>query len=320
VQGYGALISTIYDNATGTHPQTMLDPCHLAGGTFTQLRLSAVAISWSELATSTSLSTSVPATCVAPTAPLITHRYFGQLLKVSTITLASTKNFSLSSSPLTLQLLNAKGEPVGPPRVEQPSKKVTFTFTGKRLAAGFVLTSAGALHVGDTVVSQSGGGTSYQLDTNFQLAIDSSTWHLTATEDRFSVFKAVKLRPKAWLAAPASNGAVSNIRSASWGDTWVSLTLTKSSVLERSEAYLPGWRATALNDVTGTSVSLEVHRAGLIQSVRVPKGKWTIHFHYRAPYIEVSVAASAISWALILALVGGFVIKGRRRGNAKVLA
>ena len=44
VQGYGSLISTIYDNSTGTHPQAAIDPCRLADGTFTQLRLAAIAV------------------------------------------------------------------------------------------------------------------------------------------------------------------------------------------------------------------------------------------------------------------------------------
>ncbi len=39
VQGYGSLISNIYDNATGTHPQASLNACHLAEGMFVHLRL-----------------------------------------------------------------------------------------------------------------------------------------------------------------------------------------------------------------------------------------------------------------------------------------
>jgi uncharacterized membrane protein len=46
VQGYGSLISTNYDNSTGTHPQSAVDPCRLADGTFAQLRLSAIAVSF----------------------------------------------------------------------------------------------------------------------------------------------------------------------------------------------------------------------------------------------------------------------------------
>jgi len=320
VQGYGALISTIYDNSTGTHPQTMLNPCSLAKGTFTQLRLSAIAISGSELATTTTLASSVPTSCVAPITPRVTHRYFGQMLNVNTVTLTSTAGAAISSNSVTLQLLDAQGNPLGTPIVEQTAKVLSFRFAGNLVAAAFVVRSTSPLHIGDTVVSQNGGAPSFRLDTNFQLAIDSSTWHLTSTEDKFSVFRALKIQPKAYLTTPAAGGSVTNIRSASWGDTWVSVLLKKSSVLERSEEYLPGWRATAVNEVTGRSVNLVVHRSGLIQSVRVPEGTWTIHFHYHAPYIEASVAASAASWTLLLAVLVAFIFKRRRRGKDKVLA
>ncbi len=49
VQGYGSLISTIYDNSTGTHPQEQVNPCEIVRGTFTQLRLSAMAVTSSDL-------------------------------------------------------------------------------------------------------------------------------------------------------------------------------------------------------------------------------------------------------------------------------
>jgi hypothetical protein len=318
VQGYGALISTIYDDATGTHPQTMLNPCHLADGTFTQLRLSAVAISSSELATNTLIAPTVPRTCVPRTTPRVTHRYFGQLLHVTQITLTGVDKGTLSASPMRLQLLNGTGKPVGTVFTIKNGTVEGLTLSGATLAAGFVLSSPTPLHLGDTVVSQRGSGPSFQLDTPFQLAISSSVWRLSATQEKFSVFKAATLKPRVWLEGSTPTGTVTNVHSATWGDTWVTVALTKSSVLKRSEAYLPGWRATALNDVTGKSVDLDVHRAGLIESVRVPKGKWTIHFHYHAPYIEVSVATSAVSLILLLAVAGAYVAKRRRRGNAKV--
>ena len=79
--------------------------------------------------------------------------------------------------------------------------------------------------------------------------------------------------PRAWLVSPSA-GTVTNIRTALWGDAWVSVTLNTASVLERSEAYLPGWRATAVNDITGKVEQLKVMRAGLIEKVDVPQGKW----------------------------------------------
>ncbi|HVA52100.1 MAG TPA: hypothetical protein VNF05_01170 [Acidimicrobiales bacterium] len=324
VQGYGALISTLYDNATGTHPQATLNACHLADGTFTQLRLDAIAISASELATNSTLAKVVPPTCVPERTTPSTRRYFGQVLRVDYITMASTHGHPLSNGALTVQLLNGNGRPFGrvfhlrsPQGNGAKLQRAGFGFAATR-AAGFVVRSIGGVNVGDVVVTTHGGA-SYRLDTSFQLALSSTAWRLTSTEDGFSVFKAASLRPPVWLTSPA-NGHVSKIRSASWGDTWVNVTVKKSSVLERSEAYLPGWRATALNVTTGRSLELSVYRVGLIEGVRVPKGTWTIHFHYHAPYIEVSVAASAVSFVLLVGVATALDVRRRRRPDTKVLS
>jgi hypothetical protein len=323
VQGYGALISTLYDNATGTHPQATLNACHLADGTFTQLRLSAIAISGSELATSTILSRRVPPTCVPETTSPSTRRYFGQLTRVGSLAL-NGHGHALATGGLTVQLLNGRGVPFGrvytfhAKGVGAKIQSVGFDPLGAPLAAGFVVRSNGAVNVGDAVVTAK-DGSSYRLDTNFQLALSSSAWHLTSTDNGFSVFKATSLLPPVWLTSP-TNGHVSDIRSASWGDTWVKVSVTKSSLLERSEAYLPGWRATAVNTSTGRRVDLSVYRVGLIEGVRVPKGTWTIHYHYHAPYIEVSVAVSAASFVLLAGVMGGLGLMRRRRRAAMVLA
>ena len=322
VQGYGALISTLYDNATGTHPQATLNACHLADGTFAQLRLSAIAISSSELATSTRLEKSVPPTCVPATRSTSTRRYFGELLRVGSVEL-NGHGHALATGTLTVQLLNADGVPFGrlytihPKGAEARIQVVDFSPIGAPLAAGFVVRSNGVVNVGDAVMTTP-DGSSYRLDSNFQLALSSSSWRLSSTEDGFSVFKATSLLPPVWLTSP-TNGQVSDIRTASWGDTWVNVSVTKSSLLERSEAYLPGWRATAVNTSTGSVENLSVYRVGLIEGVRVPKGAWTIHYHYHAPYIEVSVAVSAASFVLLVAVMSGLGLMRRRRRATMVL-
>jgi hypothetical protein len=328
VQGYGALISTIYDDATGTHPQATLDACHLADGTFTQLRLNAIAISTTELATNTELTPTQSASCVVNKPELSTRRYFGQLLKVKSITIRGVEGNALSAGPFSIQLLNGRGvaiggalSEVGGPRGRATTsvRRATFSLEAPRLAAGFVVRSSSGVAVGGAAVATANGGPSYSLNDDFQLALSTTSWHLTSTQDGFSVLKAKSILPEAWLTSPSS-GRVTKIRSASWGDTWVSVSLNTATVLERSEAYLPGWRATALNATTGKSVQLKVHRSGLIESVQVPKGTWTIHFHYHAPYIEVSTVVSAGSLVLLLGAATGLALQRRRRHNAKVLS
>jgi uncharacterized membrane protein YfhO len=192
-----------------------------------------------------------------------------------------------------------------------------FNFGHAALAAGFVVSSPTGVRLGNAAVTPWGTLPSYQLDTEFQLAISSAVWRLTSTQQEFSVFK-TRVNPEDWLTTPT--GHITKIRNSTWGDTWVSLKVSQSTTLKRSEAYLPGWRATALNDVTGKTVQLNVDRVGLIEEVQVPKGTWTIHFHYHAPYIELSVAVSVLADLLFLIVVIGLGLSIRRRRKAKVLA
>jgi hypothetical protein len=314
------LISTIYDNATGTHPQAFLNACHLAAGTFTQLRLGAIAISSSELMTSTAFTPHVPRSCVKVVGSNDVDRYFGQVLPVGSIQLTGVDAKPISKGAFSIQLLSANGHVMQDPRwnFRGGAVHVGVSTDSNVSAAGFVISSMSGAAIGDAVMTPRGSSTSYRLDTNFQLAIASYKWHMTSTEDTFSVFKATSLIPRAWLVTP-SLGRVTGIRTAAWGDAWVSVNLTKAATLERSEAYLPGWRATAVNDVTGKTVQLKVARAGLIEKIEVPSGKWVIHFHYHAPYIEVSAAATVVSIVLWIGVSSTLLVRRRRKRNDKVL-
>jgi hypothetical protein len=269
--------------------------------------------------TSTDYTRSVPHGCVKQSSAHSVRRYFGEVLPVKLVTLAGVGHHSISSSTVSLQLLDASGRVITGHRATVPGGHVrgVASFQGAA-AAGILVSSPTGVTLGDTVVTPTDSRSSYRLDTNFQLAVATSKWKLTSTEDTFSVFKATSLDPRAWLVAPSS-GSVTKIRTAEWGDSWVSVTLNAPGALERSEAYLPGWRATAVNATTGKVEQLKVMRAGLIEKVDVPKGRWVIHFHYHAPYIEVSTAASAISVVLWLGVAGGLLIRKRRKRTAKVL-
>jgi uncharacterized membrane protein YfhO len=65
-------------------------------------------------------------------------------------------------------------------------------------------------------------------------------------------------------------------------------------------------------------VALKVTRNGLIQQVSVPSGSWQIHFHYHAPYIEVSLAASIVGVALLIGAGAYLIVDVRRRRTDKV--
>jgi uncharacterized membrane protein YfhO len=157
----------------------------------------------------------------------------------------------------------------------------------------------------------------YELNSPMQEALDSSQWRLTQTIGTFSVFKATNVRPSVWLTT-FDGGTAGHVKNAANGDTWVTVHASEPVTLVRSMAYLPGWRATALNSTTGTSEALKVTRNGLVQQVTVPKGVWVVHFHYHAPYIEVSLAASVVGTLLIIGVAVYFIVDDRRRRGDKV--
>jgi hypothetical protein len=302
VEGYGSLVSTIYDDATGTHPSAELNPCRLSDGTFSQLRLSSLVISSSQLGARMRFSAPPKDSCVKSVPSNSSRRYFGQLLRVHTAVVSGPKARAVAKGPVTLQLLGAKGGPVGSPVTLPGAHTMSFVFASATMAAGFVLIASNDLAIGDTVVTQPGARSlSYRLDTPFQLALSTSSWRLSDTVGTFAVLKATHVLAPDRLRSPSQGARITSIRSASWGDTWVGVTAPSPVVLVRSEAYLPGWRATALNQKTSQSLELPVSRSGLIEIVTVPAGEWTVHFHYHAPYIELSVI---VSLASIIALGG----------------
>jgi hypothetical protein len=322
VQGYGSLISTIYDDSTGTHPQSSLDPCRLADGTFTQLRLAVIAISSGQLAQSTLVHVpAVPNCKSAPPGPRA-DRYFGQILHVRTISLHGRGGQRVANGTVYFTLLDWNGRGVGKVQSETGANQMTFTIAGPSpKAAGFELSSKSPISIGDARVSETDASLpTYRLDSPYQEALDGYGWRLTDTVGTVSIFKATTVRAPVWLAPGTTNANVSKIRSAAWGDTWVNVRAVDAVTIVRSTAYLPGWRATALNLKTGASRSLTVKRNGLVQQVTVPSGTWQIHFHYHAPYIELSLTSTIVAFLLLFAVGGYLIVEDRRKREDKVAA
>ena len=318
VQGYGSLISTIYDDSTGTHPQSAVNPCRLADGTFAQLRLSAIAVSYAALSHNVKVLIPPAPNCRSAPPSATTHRYFGQLLHVSSLSIHGRGGRPVSSGPLYVTMIDAIGAPFAPTIREPSANDITIHLpAGLPEAAGFEVTGD-AVSIGDARVTQVYPlKVTYDLNSPMQEALDSSSWHLTNTVGTFSVFKADTVKPSVWLTSYA-NATVSHVKNVAYGDTWVTVHATSPVTLVRSVAFLPGWRATALNTTTGKSVALKVTRNGLIQQVSVPSGHWQIHFHYHAPYIEVSLAASIVGVVLIIGVGAYLIVEVRRRRDDKV--
>ncbi len=319
VQGYGSLISTIYDDATGTHPQSAVNACRLADGTFTQLRLSSIAVTFAALSRNIIVPAPAAPNCKSPPPSNDANRYFGQILHATSVQVHGRGGRPISTGEVTFTLLDWNGRGVGPVLHEAGAKDMTFTIKGRTInAAGFELFSKQKVSIGTAYVTQrTPVAVTYQLNSPMQEALDSPKWQLTDTVGTFSVFKARTVKPTVWLTRP-QDGSLSNVKNAAYGDTWVDVNATAPVTLVRSMAYLPGWRATALDTSTGQSEALPVWRNGLIQEVAIPKGKWQIHFHYHAPYIEVGLAASIVGSVLIVVAGVYLVVEDRRTRADKV--
>ena len=320
VQGYGSLISTIYDHSTGTHPQSSVYPCRLADGTFAQLRLNTIAISASMLSYNVRFHLPHTPNCRSPKPSNVAVRYFGRELAVRAITLGGPGAHVLSHGRMVLELFDKHGHALLP-QVAVPdvnTTTLTLNFNTSR-AAGFIIHSTREVtlrHV--VIVPLDPSLPTYSLDTRFQEAIDSPQWHLSTVVGTYGVFHAKRLMAADSLVGATGDSRVTHVRNASWGDSWVSVHASVPVVLKRSDAYLPGWRATAQSTRTGESVALPVSRYGLIQQVSVPAGNWIVHFHYHAPYIELGVASSTLATLAMIGAVAFVIVEERRRSKAKV--
>ena len=302
VQGYGSLIDQLYGAVTGTHPLYSLDGCQLAKSVYHQLRLASVVISADKLAAFVTPSTTVPTPCVPNIRSTSQRRYFGQSLPVASVSITGERSAPVASGAVIAWLLNAESQPIGRPVSEPGTSKMTFHFTASNSNAVGVLFSAtsGALITSSTVQVR-GLPASYQLDSPFQQALSSDAWRLQRVQGSLSFFRATSVRPSAWLGSHSTTSRITAIRETSWGDAWVSVNATHPTVLKHSMEWIPGWRATGLNNTTGVSTRFHVVRSGLIQQVIVPPGDWTVHFHYHAPHIELGLIGSLVGGLSMLA-------------------
>ena len=320
VQGYGSLISTIYNRSTGTHPQSKVDPCRLADGTFTQLRLRTIVISSSVLAYNVRFHLPLTPNCRSPQLSHEAVRYFGRVMPVREVILSGPGGRVLSHGLIVFQFLDKHGRLTPPARDVSSVNKATLTFAkNSNPAAGFVLRSTSNVDLRHVVVVPVDRSLpTYSLDTQFQEAMDSPQWRLHDVVGTYGVFRVTHLMAAESLVNATGASRVTHVRNALWGDTWVNVRASAPVVLKRSVAYLPGWRASAHNTVTGATVALPVTRHGLIQQVTVPTGSWIVHFHYHAPYIELGVTASTVGVVAMTGAVLFLIVEERRRSKGKV--
>jgi len=86
------------------------------------------------------------------------------------------------------------------------------------------------------------------------------------------------------------------------------------SVLVRSETYQSGWRATITPIGGGRPETVPVGRLGLVQEIRVPKGRYQVSFAYEPRSLLVGLFITAASLAAVVVLLAAALVSARRRG------
>ncbi|MUH58520.1 MAG: hypothetical protein F2790_05165 [Actinobacteria bacterium] len=333
VQGYGSLIGEYYSNATGTHPLLGIDACQLGRGRFEQLNLQTVIASASSLTELVDSPVIQRQSCSGSNRPsTVVTRYFGQELALQSLLIKTSlpsTTFVVSSVPvfgegtkpgLTSWLdysMRVTSDETG--EIHIPSSVLAPLYQGSSTTAGISITTwrpVGSLMPTRSFVVTStevtdGEGRVLQLYKPYQIALQDAGFTYSGTRNGYAVFHNTASGPF----STSPQALVTNRVEKIWGDEWVTVTSESQEVsLVRSSAWLPGWRATAVNEATGEAKALTVKRHDLVQVVTIPPGTWRIHFHYHAPYISLGVVSSVFG----LLLLGVTLVVLRRQRKSQV--
>jgi hypothetical protein len=167
-----------------------------------------------------------------------------------------------------------------------------------------------------TVSLTSANGTTVHLDTALQVALDAPSWRLVGLRGSLTLFRATRVLAPVWLSRPARGATARLVASSEDGSASVAVTTTSPARLVRSETWLPGWGATLVGGAGTPPRSVAVVPDGLVQSVIVPAGTWTVEFAYHAPHLRLGIVVTALALlALLAALLALALGRPRRRGG-----
>jgi hypothetical protein len=316
VQGYGSLHAARYTDATGTARLGELDGCALAHGVFTPLRLASVAVAPTGFQAALGSDRHVTTCGAVPLRAAVT-RYFGQRLAVARVAFFGPGT-PLHVRSATVRLIGADGAVLHVPVAIHAGRDVVASFATRPEAVAAELLVPGGVRVATTRLTAASGRT-LRLDTAMQVALDTPQWRFTGLRGTLSFFRSTQLAPGVWLTDPARGARARLVSSGADGSASVVVTTTAPVRLVRSATWLPGWGATLVAASGAPSRTEAVVPDGLVQSVVVPAGAWTVEFAYHAPHLRLGIVVTSLA---LLALVVALVWLGlgrRRRGRPRVV-
>ncbi|HEX3948065.1 MAG TPA: hypothetical protein VHW47_10180 [Acidimicrobiales bacterium] len=320
VQGYGSILSDTYGSATGTHGLDALDPCALARGVFTPLRLATLLALPAFLAPGLVDGQAPPAPPACPGAPpagTAGHRtfYLGRSVQLSGASLVRIGHPGTRQDLLALRVgvLGSTGRTTWPAEsVDRTAAGWSVRFDVPERAAGLVVTGPASQVSATSVVDGTAGGR-WALDGVLQQALGQPGWRYTGNRTSYGRFVRTAVRPPVWVAGSPAGAGARQLRATEWGSAVDRVTAPAAVTVVRSQAYMPGWHVRAVPAGDGPARELPVVRVGLVQGVRVPAGRWTLTFLYRPPGLTAGLVASAAALIAFLAAAVVALVRHRRR-------
>jgi hypothetical protein len=275
-----------------------------------------------------------------PGTPTRRTLYLGWPVDVARATLVSARPGGTvpAGRPLRIGLVAPDGTTSVPKEAVVPSADGwSVTFARPEQAVGIVVEGpARAVSETSTVSSATGGR--WALSGAYQDPVDTRAWRYAGTyAGTFAVFKRTgRVRPAVWLAGHALGSSVRQVSRSDWGTTVDHVVAARPVTVVWSETYFPGWHATVspaggAPPAVGASArrgaaaslggprTLTVRRLGLLQSVRVPAGDWTLTFRYKPRLLVPGEAGTLLALAGFGAL-GLTALRELRRRRAGVAA
>lgn len=319
VQGYGALTWAPYAAATGTHGEDVSAPATVTPGVARELDLRAV------LTTPSQLVTSHPGEL-----HLAAHaregRYFGRTVRVAAVSLGGPLAGGaggLSSVAASIRLLGASGVPLSAvPEVLGPDAAglLRARFPGNPAASGLVVENPTSRATVVRLAVDPARGATFGPGGALSAALAPGTWLPRGQLGGLSAYldptvpagSAGRYRS----GTPGARVRVTVLPSAADTPTVrLGVRASRAAWLLRAVADIPGWHASVRYD--GVTRALSVHRAGLVQAVRVPAGASVLTFTYAAPGLATGLDLAGIGLVGLLGLAAAGAPRFSRRRRAE---
>ena len=343
VSGYASIVNGNYESATSTHEQDDLDIGQLSSGTLDRLDLREVVTvpeyflvplqsPPSSIEDLRQTSEGFGADPVLPRGygadfnetaypfypgprpPLRTGQtsswYFGESLQPRTATLVLAHAPTAGTS-VRFGALAADGTTRWGPFVTVGSSS-GITVSGplpSGPAVGLSVQVLGALPSQRAVITV--GGAPYELGGSLSSALIPGPWQVAGFSQGYAVFTLRK--PPVPISASTANGRrlPVEVMSNTTKSEQVKVDAPGPTSVVRSVAWDSGWTATVSVD-GAKPVRVPVDAFDLVQQVHIPAGEDVVSFHYRPPHLLVASVLTIGAVALLLVLLGGWVVRRRR--------